>query len=105
MTIYQELQLNQAGSKALIKSSQSRKEKVRHIAVYLLKIFITMAFCMAFVIGYSTIFGDENSVTGVVVLLCVMVFRFADFGIYTPHALSSLMAVFAIWEIFLQNCW
>ena len=96
MTIYQELQLNQAGSKALIKSSQSRKEKVRHIAVYLLKIFITMAFCMAFVIGYSTIFGDENSVTGVVVLLCVMVFRFADFGIYTPHALSSLMAVFAI---------
>ena len=96
MTIYQELQLNQAGSKALIKSSQSRKEKVRHIAVYLLKIFITMAFCMAFVIGYGTIFGDENSVTGVVVLLCVMVFRFADFGIYTPHALSSLMAVFAI---------
>ena len=51
---------------------------------------------MAFVIGYSTVFGDENSITGVVILLCVMVFRFADFGISTPHGLSALMVVFAI---------
>ena len=32
MTFYQELQLNQAGSKALIKASKSKKEKYRHIA-------------------------------------------------------------------------
>ena len=96
MTIYQELQLNQEGSKALIKSCRNPKEKARHIAIYLFKIFITMVFCMAFVIGYSTVFGDENSVTGVVILLCVMVFRFADFGISTPHGLSALMVVFAI---------
>ena len=96
MTIYQELQLNQEGSKALIKSCRNPKEKARHIAIYLFKIFITMVFCMAFVIGYSTVFGDENSVTGVVILLCVLVFRFAEFGISTPHGLSALMVVFAI---------
>ena len=90
MTIYQELQLNQAGSKAVIKSSLTGKEKLKHTAIYLFKIFITMVFCMAFVIGYSKIFGDANSVVGVVILLCIMVFRFADFGIYTPHGLSSL---------------
>lgn len=96
MTIYQELQLNQAGSKAVIKSSLTGKEKLKHTAIYLFKIFITMVFCMAFVIGYSKIFGDANSVVGVVILLCIMVFRFADFGIYTPHGLSS----FSLFSVF-----
>ena len=99
MTIYEELQLNQAGSKTVIKSSLTGKEKWRHTAIYLFKIFITMVFCMAFVIGYSKIFGDANSVVGVVILLCIMVFRFADFGIYTPHGLSSLFIIFAILRI------
>ena len=33
---------------------------------------------------------------GVVVLLSVMTFRFADFGIHAPHAVSSLMIIWAI---------
>lgn len=91
MTIYQELQLNQAGSKMLIRQAQTPREKFRHTAVYLLKICITMIFCMAFVIGYSKVFGDANSIVGVVVLLCIMVFRFADFGIQASHGLTALM--------------
>lgn len=39
-----------------------------------------MVFCVAFVMGYGKIFGDENSIVGVIILLCVMVFRNADFG-------------------------
>ena len=39
MTLYQELQLNQAGSKQLIRNTQDKKEKARHIAVYLFKNF------------------------------------------------------------------
>ena len=62
MTFYQELQLNQAGSKELIRNTQNNKEKFKHIAIYLFKIFLTMIFCMAFVIGYSKIFGNSNSV-------------------------------------------
>lgn len=44
MTLYQELQLNQAGSKQLIRNTQDKKEKARHIAVYLFKILLTLAF-------------------------------------------------------------
>ena len=55
-----------------------------------------MAFCMAVVIGFSKIFGNGNSIVGVVVLLCVMAFRFADFGIRTPHAMGALTLMFAI---------
>ena len=35
MTFYQELQLNQAGSKNLLKKSETTKEKMYHILVYL----------------------------------------------------------------------
>ena len=83
MTFYQELQLNQAGSKAVIRNCTDKKEKLRHIAIYLFKIFITMVFCMAVVIGFSKIFGNDNSIVGVVVLLCVMAFRFADSDLWS----------------------
>ena len=41
MTFYQELQLNQAGSKNLLKKSETVKEKSYHILVYLVKIAVT----------------------------------------------------------------
>lgn len=78
MTFYQELQLNQAGSKALIRNIKDPKEKWKHICIYLFKILLTVAFCVVFVTIYTKVFGEENSIVGVVVLLAVMVFRNAD---------------------------
>lgn len=83
MTFYQELQLNQAGSKKLICASETKKEKYRHIAVYLFKIILTISFCVVFVTLFSMIFGTENSVAGVVILLALLTFRQADLGIHT----------------------
>ena len=40
-----------------------------------------MAFCVAVVTLFSKIFGADNSVPGVVVLLAVLVLRQADFGV------------------------
>lgn len=96
MSFYQELQLNQAGSKALLKSCTTKKEKRKHFSIYLFKVLLTLAFCVAFVTLYSNIFGADNSIVGVVVLLCVMVFRNADFGIRCSHALICMSVVFAI---------
>ena len=96
MTFYQELQLNQAGSKKLIREAQGYKEKLRHIAIYLFKIFITLVFCMAFVIAYTHFFGNANSIVGVVILLFVLVFRNVDLSLNTSHALGSLIAIFMI---------
>ncbi|MGN0484034.1 MAG: FUSC family protein [Lachnospiraceae bacterium] len=99
MTFYQELQLNQAGSKNLIRQAVSTKEKIRHTAIYLLKILLNVSFCMAFVIAYTKIFGEENSVVGVVILLCVLAFRFADLGIQTTDAMCIFPVIFAILAI------
>lgn len=96
MTFYQELQLNQAGSKTLLKNCTTKKDKAKHFSIYLFKVLLTLAFCVAFVTLYSNIFGADNSIVGVVVLLCVMVFRSADLGIKCSHALGCMSVVFAI---------
>ena len=62
MTFYQELQLNQAGSKNLLKKSKTVKEKLYHMLVYLVKIAVTMVFCFSFVTIFSILFGNENSI-------------------------------------------
>ena len=96
MTFYQELQLNQAGSKALIRKSGDPKEKFRHICIYLFKILLTVAFCVVFVTIYTKLFGADNSIVGVVVLLSVMVFRNADLGIKNSHGVLLLACIYGI---------
>ncbi len=96
MTFYQELQLNQAGSKAMVKNAKSPREKLHHTCIYMFKIGITLLFCMAFVMAFGRIFGDGNSTVGVVVLLFLMVFKNADFGICMRHSLKVMAAIFGI---------
>lgn len=100
MTFYQELQLNQAGSKEMLRNSKTRKEKTYHTLVYLAKVAITMVFCFSFVSVFSILFGNENSIVGVVVLLCLMVFRNADFGIHTGQSTALLVLFFGIMAVF-----
>ena len=104
MTFYQKLQLNQAASKELIRNSQTNKEKLKNISIYLFKILITILFCMTFVITYSMIFGNSNSIVGVVVLLFVLVFRNVDLSLKTSHAIPSLIAIFVILAIGPRIC-
>mgnify|MGYP000022418059 CR=1 FL=1 len=81
MNFYQELQLNQAGSKSYIASFKNPKDKCKHIAVYLFKIALVVAFCVSFVTLFSVLFGNENSIAGVVVLLLmVFIWRKMDCG-------------------------
>lgn len=100
MTFYRELQLNQAGSKEMLRRSETGKEKMYHMFVYLVKIAITMVFCFAFVTAFSILFGSDNSIVGVVVLLCVMVFRNEDFGLCAKETTVLLALFFAIMTFF-----
>lgn len=96
MTLYQELQLSSVGSKQLIKKTEDKKEKRRHILIYNFKVYLVMAFCFAVVTIFSQIFGSANSVAGVTILLALLVLRQADFGIHTTHGLLSIAGIFAI---------
>ena len=99
MTFYQELQVNQAGSKKIIRESASQREKLYHIAVYLTKIAITVAFCFIFVSLYSLGFGADNSIVGVVVLLYLLVFRSAHLCIRTGQSTLLLAGFFGIMAV------
>ena len=96
MTFYQELQLSSAGSKQLIKNTHDKKEKFRHILIYIFKVYLVMIFCVAIVTIFSMLTGNSNSVVGVCVLLSVLVLRQADFGIQTNHGLISIAGIFVI---------
>lgn len=58
-----------------------------------------MAFCFFFVSIFSILFGNENSIVGVVVLLCLMVFRNADLGIHTGQSTMLLALFFVIMTV------
>ena len=96
MTFYQELQLNAAGSKALIRITEDKKERKRHVLIYNFKVYLVVAFCFAAVTLFSLIFGNENSIAGVAILLALLVLRQADFGIQTTHGLLCIMGIFSI---------
>ena len=96
MTFYQELQLSSTGSKNLIKTTTDPKERRRHILIYNFKVYLVMAFCFFTVTAFSAVFGSQNSVAGVVVLLALLVLRQADFGIRTTHGLLCIAGIFII---------
>ena len=96
MTFYQELQLNQADSKAYISTFTNPKDKWKHTGIYLFKILLNIAFCTLFIALFSILFGAENSTAGLGVLLCIMVFRSADFGIRASHGTWNILIVFGI---------
>lgn len=52
-----------------------------------------------FVSIFSILFGNENSIVGVVVLLCLMVFRNADLGIHTGQSTMLLALFFVIMTV------
>lgn len=96
MTVYQALQVNAAGSKKLIQEAENSREKKKWIFVYSLKIFLTVVFCFTFVTLFSMLFGSENSIAGVVILLVLLAVRQADFGIKVSHGVINLFLVFVI---------
>ncbi|MGN0613229.1 MAG: FUSC family protein [Porcipelethomonas sp.] len=96
MKFYQELQLNQAGSKSYIASFDSKKDKLKHIVIYLFKIALVVSFCLAFVTLFSAVFGQENSIAGVVVLLCILTFRFSDLGFKNSQSVFGIYLIYGI---------
>lgn len=84
----------------MVRESESFKDKAYHTMVYLVKIAITMVFCFSFVSAFSILFGSENSIVGVVVLLCLMVFRNAHFDIHAGQSTLLLALFFAVMTVF-----
>ena len=73
-----------------------QKRNINVILIYNFKVYLVVAFCFAVVTLYSMIFGSQNSVVGVLVLLVLMILRQVDFGIDTKHSIGVIFMIFAI---------
>lgn len=96
MRFYQQLQLNQAGSKKLIADTTAPKVKAQRTGIYIFKVMLTVAFCFCFVTAFSIFLGNDNSIVGVITLLCILVMRQVNFSIDPKHSIAVLMIVFGI---------
>lgn len=99
MTFYQELQLNQSGSKNYIASFIKPKDKFVHTLIFIFKVLLNLAFCTAVVMGLGIVFGAENSIAGLVVLLGILTFRFTDLDIHATHSVYGISFIFLIFAL------
>lgn len=99
MTFYQELQLNQAGSKNFIAGLSKPKDKFVHILTFILKVVLNIAFSISVITLLSMIFGSENSIAGLVLLLGITTFRFTDLDIHATHSIGAVFLIFAIFAV------
>lgn len=93
MKFYEQLQLNQLGSKNYIRESPNKKERNKRIAIYIFKVFLTVLFCVLFVTCFTKLFGVENGTPGVVILLFLMAFRQVDLGIKPKEGVAVMLLI------------
>ena len=96
MSFYRDLQLDTAVLKERIRSGAASRQQVYYGTVLTAKAVLTLLFCTGFIVLYSVLFGAENSTAGVAVLLCVLAFQNADFGVSLGDSLKLLVFYFAV---------
>lgn len=62
------------------------KEKVIEVSKYILSKLILFLFCVGFISGYSFLFGKENSICGVVLIMSLLMFIDIDFNFNAKSA-------------------
>ena len=78
MTFYQAMQLGAERLKPMIKNEEDKKTKQKYLGAFILKNILCILFCMLVVVFFSSFFGSENSMVGVVTILLVLTFRFTN---------------------------
>lgn len=99
MTFYQAMQLGPERLKPMIKNEENKKTKQKYLWAFISKNILCMLFCILVVSSFSSFFGKENSMVGVVTILLVLTFRFTNLDFKVNQSAFTLIGVFAIYGI------
>lgn len=99
MTFYKAMQVGANVMKPLIKDTKDKKLKQRYITAFILKNILCLIFCMIFVTIFTKLFGDENSIIGVVTILGVLTFRSSNLDFDVKQSSFILFGVFCIFMV------
>ena len=96
MSFYQAMQLGASQLKPLIAKTEDKTLKSKYKWAFIIKNILCILFCMAIVISFSTLFGEENSIVGVVTVITLMAFRFSNFNFKTRSSAVAMMFIFIV---------
>ncbi|MEW9079740.1 FUSC family protein [Terrisporobacter glycolicus] len=99
MSFYQAMQLGASQLKPLIKEESDKKLKQKYIGAFITKNILCMLFCILVVSSFSNIFGKENSIVGVVTVILILTFRFANLDFKVKQSAITLIGIFLIYAI------
>ena len=99
MSFYQAMQLGANSLKPLIKNAESKEIRNKYIAALILKSVLCLLFCVIVVLSFSAVFGNENSVVGVVAVVALLAFRFSNLDFNVGQSALTIFGVFCILAI------
>lgn len=99
MNFYEIMQLGACNIKPLIKAAEDEKLKKKYIAALIAKNFLCLSFCMFIVIFFSNVFGVDNSIVGVVTVISLMTFRFANLDFKSGQSALTILGIFVIFIV------
>lgn len=100
MKFYDAMQLGASTLKPMIKETKDEKLKGKYKTALIVKDFLCLLFCLVIVITFSSVFGEENSIVGVVTILCLLTFRFSNFDFCAKQSAGAMFGIFIIFMIF-----
>ena len=99
MKFYDAMQLGANNLKPLIKETKDEKEKKKYIWALIIKNILCIMFCVLVVTPFGKIFGDENSIVGVVTVMALLTFRFSNLDFDVVQSTTALFSIFVIFCI------
>lgn len=99
MSFYQVMQLGAINLKPLIKNTEDKKLKQKYITAFVLKNILCLLFCIVVVTSFSIIFGNENSIIGVVTVISLLTFRFSNLDFDVKQSAFTLFGIFCIFMV------
>ena len=99
MNLYQAMQLGAERLKPMIKNEENKNTKQKYLAALILKNILSVLFCISVVAVFSSYFGSENSMVGVVAILLILTFRFTNLDFKINQSAFTLIGVFLIYAI------
>lgn len=99
MTFYQAMQLGAVNLKPLIKETNDKKLKQKYITAFVLKNILCLLFCILIITAFSSIFGKENNIVGVVTAISLLTFRFSNLDFDVKQSVVAILGIFAIFMV------
>ena len=96
MTFYESMQLGACNLKPIIKETNDNKLKSKYIISLIIKNILCLAFCMAFAIYFGKIFGNENSIVGIITVIALLTFRFSNLDFKVGQSAITIFGIFII---------